>query len=88
MYRAKDDGRNSYQLFTAEMNAQARERRGARDRACAARSSASELALHYQPQVDLRTGEVAASRRWCAGSIRSAGWCRRRSSSRSPRRAA
>ena len=28
--------------------------------------------LHYQPVVDLRTGDVTASRRWCAGSTRGA----------------
>ena len=34
-----------------------------------------ELELHYQPQLDLATGEVAASRRWCAGAIRCADSC-------------
>ena len=36
-----------------------------------------EFELHYQPLVKLETEESAASRRWCAGIIRSAGLFRR-----------
>ena len=57
MYRAKDEGRNGYQYYSGEMGAQARARveletglRQALERA--------ELRLHWQPQVDLATGEV------------------------------
>ncbi|MDX1584835.1 MAG: EAL domain-containing protein, partial [Thermoanaerobaculia bacterium] len=57
MYRAKSLGRNNYQLCTAEMNEKAMERlslerdlRGALDR--------QEFLLHYQPQVDLASGEI------------------------------
>ncbi|MBA3866052.1 MAG: EAL domain-containing protein [Solirubrobacterales bacterium] len=57
MYRAKESGRARCVLFDAEMRAGAmhrleteRELRGALDR--------DELALHYQPVVNLRTGEV------------------------------
>ena len=32
-----------------------------------------QLELHYQPIVDLADGSIAASRRWCAGAIPSAG---------------
>jgi diguanylate cyclase (GGDEF)-like protein len=57
MYRAKSQGRNTFQFYTAEMNELANERlsmeqslRRAIDR--------DELLLHYQPRVNLRTGEV------------------------------
>jgi diguanylate cyclase (GGDEF)-like protein/PAS domain S-box-containing protein len=57
MYRAKESGRNRSVLFDAEMRATAarrleteRELRGAIER--------DELELHYQPIVNLRSGEV------------------------------
>jgi diguanylate cyclase (GGDEF)-like protein/PAS domain S-box-containing protein len=58
MYRAKDAGRNSYQMFTPAMNSRALERlalendlRHALDR--------GELELHYQPQISIATGQVS-----------------------------
>jgi len=58
--RAKQTGRNSYQFYTPEMNAQAFERmvfeaslRRAVDR--------GEFLLHYQPQVEVRTGRVVGA---------------------------
>jgi EAL domain-containing protein (putative c-di-GMP-specific phosphodiesterase class I) len=57
MYRAKSQGRNTFQFYTAEMNELANERlsmeqslRRAIDR--------DELLLHYQPRVNLRTNKV------------------------------
>jgi len=57
MYRAKSQGRNTFQFYTAEMNELANERltmeqslRRAIDR--------DELLLHYQPRLNLRTGKV------------------------------
>ncbi len=57
MYRAKASGRNQFQFFTAEMNAQAQDRlllesdmrRGI---------EADEFILHYQPQVDLASNKI------------------------------
>ena len=57
MYRAKESGRNKYQFYTAAMNTQIRERieienglRHALER--------GELVLHYQPQVNIVSGEI------------------------------
>ncbi len=57
MYCAKDLGRNNFQFYTEEMNAQVVERltlerslRGALDK--------KELSLMYQPQVDIATGRI------------------------------
>lgn len=57
MYRAKETGRNGFQFYTAEMNAQAQERLGIENdlrRAIAQQ----EFVLHFQPQVDIASGRV------------------------------
>ncbi len=58
MYKAKEQGRNNFQFYEADMGAGAFERlivenalRGAVQR--------SELLLHYQPQFDLASGRLA-----------------------------
>ena len=43
-----------------------------------------ELVLHYQPKISVAGGQVTASRRSSAGSIRGTGCSPRRSSSRWP----
>ena len=57
MYRAKETGRNNVQFYKAAMNERALERlriegdlRNAIER--------EEFVLHYQPQIDLRTGQI------------------------------
>ncbi|MCR4314264.1 MAG: EAL domain-containing protein [Candidatus Uhrbacteria bacterium] len=57
MYLAKEEGRNAYRFYTTAMNARTIERlelenglRKAIER--------DELLLHYQPQIDIKTGEV------------------------------
>jgi diguanylate cyclase (GGDEF)-like protein/PAS domain S-box-containing protein len=59
MYKAKDAGRDSFQFFTAEMNTRAHERLALQDgiRQGIARS---EFHLVYQPQVDLKSGQIFA----------------------------
>ena len=60
MYQAKEAGRHSYRFFKPTMNVRAVERqfieeslRGALERV--------EFTLHYQPKLDLRTGEIAGA---------------------------
>ena len=57
MYRAKEQGRGRYQFFTEELNVAAMEKmnlesdiRGALQR--------DEFHLHYQPQVDIKSGRI------------------------------
>jgi diguanylate cyclase (GGDEF)-like protein len=58
MYRAKNDGRNSYSFFTADMHGQAlewltleRDMRKAIDQ--------GDFVLHYQPQINLDTRQIS-----------------------------
>jgi len=57
MYQAKDNGRNGYQFFTQAMNGRVLERLTMETdlRSALARD---EFVLHYQPQVDLKSGHV------------------------------
>jgi len=60
MYRAKEVGRNNLQLFDAEMAKKAHERllRHEELRDAVARG---EFLLHYQPQMNLKTGRIFAA---------------------------
>ena len=57
LYRAKDQGRHGYQLFAPEMNARA-VRRLSLEQALRRALERGEFELHYQPQIDLRTGAI------------------------------
>ena len=59
MYRAKEIGGDNFQFYTPELNARVHEKFLLQEelRNALARS---EFVLHYQPQVDLRTGRVFA----------------------------
>ncbi len=57
MYRAKEMGRNNAQFYAAEMNVKAMERLLLESSLHHALER-NEFLLHYQPQVDLRSGEI------------------------------
>lgn len=57
MYQAKDEGRNSYRFFDEQMNVKAVEHLQLRNGLRRA-IDRGEFELHYQPQLDLRTGAV------------------------------
>ncbi|MGA7616108.1 MAG: EAL domain-containing protein [Thermoanaerobaculia bacterium] len=58
MYRAKEAGRDNWQLYTAKMSAVARERFELETRLRRA-VSRNELVIHYQPLVDMQTRAIA-----------------------------
>jgi diguanylate cyclase (GGDEF)-like protein/PAS domain S-box-containing protein len=60
MYQAKENGRQSYQFFKPAMNIRAVERQtieGSLRRAL----ERQEFALHYQPKINLGTGEISGA---------------------------
>jgi len=66
MYRAKQQGRDTYRFFTAQMNVDALARLSL-DNALRQAVERSEFVLHYQPKVSLRSGcivGVEALLRW------------------------
>ncbi len=58
MYRAKDQGRNNYQFYSAQMNKHTFERL-AMESSLRRALERNEFVLHYQPKLDLRTGAIA-----------------------------
>ena len=69
LYRAKELGRNNYQVFDPQLNRRAMERL-VMERDLRRALHDDEFVLHYQPQFDLKTGElrgVEALVRWKQG---------------------
>jgi diguanylate cyclase (GGDEF)-like protein/PAS domain S-box-containing protein len=60
MYQAKENGRQSYQFFKPAMNVRAVERQSIEESLRRA-VERNEFALHYQPKVNLRTGEISGA---------------------------
>src|ERR1700688_4266750 len=60
MYQAKENGRQSYQFFKPAMNVRAVERQAIEGRLRRALER-QEFALHYQPKINLSTGEVSGA---------------------------
>jgi diguanylate cyclase (GGDEF)-like protein/PAS domain S-box-containing protein len=57
MYQAKENGRNNYQFFEKDMNVRALERQSVEENLCFALDR-DELIMHYQPKINLKTGEI------------------------------
>jgi diguanylate cyclase (GGDEF)-like protein len=60
MYRAKERGRNNFQFYTSEMNARANERL-ALEHSLRKALERKELLLHYQPKVEVATGNIVGA---------------------------
>jgi len=57
MYRAKEEGRNTYEFYAHEINAQAAERLNMQNLLRYALER-QELLLHYQPKVKVKSGQI------------------------------
>src|ERR1700689_5402553 len=57
MYQAKENGPTTYQFFTPAMNVRAVERQSIEEDLRGALKR-QEFALHYQPEIDLKTGAI------------------------------
>ncbi len=60
MYHAKQHGRNCYEFYASEMNARSMERLSIENNLRNALSR-DELLLHYQPKVDIMTGQICGA---------------------------
>ncbi|MEI6209627.1 MAG: EAL domain-containing protein [Desulfuromonadales bacterium] len=60
MYHAKTHGRNSYHFFSQEMSEHVQERVRL-ERLLRRSIERSELSVHYQPQIDLKTGRLVGA---------------------------
>jgi diguanylate cyclase (GGDEF)-like protein/PAS domain S-box-containing protein len=60
MYQAKENGRRTYQFFKPAMNVRAVQRQ-AIEESLRAGFERNEFALHYQPKINLRTGEISGA---------------------------
>jgi diguanylate cyclase (GGDEF)-like protein/PAS domain S-box-containing protein len=60
MYQAKENGRQSYQFFKPAMNVRAVERQSIEESLRRALER-QEFALHYQPKINLRNGEISGA---------------------------
>jgi diguanylate cyclase (GGDEF)-like protein/PAS domain S-box-containing protein len=60
MYQAKENGRQSYQFFEPAMNVRAVERQSIEE-SLRRGLERREFALHYQPKVNMKTGEITGA---------------------------
>jgi predicted signal transduction protein with EAL and GGDEF domain len=69
MYHAKEHGRNNFQFFEAQMNLKAAERQSLESSLRLALER-GEFLLHYQPKVNLGTGEITGVNTLAAAGLR------------------
>jgi len=60
LYRAKEQGGNNYQFYTADMNAKALKRLALENNLRRALER-DEFVLHYQPQIDINSGQMVGA---------------------------
>jgi diguanylate cyclase (GGDEF)-like protein len=60
MYRAKERGRNTFEIFSPALRAEANERI-ALEAALRRGLEREEFVLHYQPKVDIKTGQITGA---------------------------
>ena len=69
MYRAKDAGRNRFEFFSEQLNAESRRKIGL-ERNLRQAFHDGDLEVHYQPQFDISTGNISGAEallRWSYG---------------------
>jgi diguanylate cyclase (GGDEF)-like protein len=81
MYRAKEIGRDNFQFYAPAFNTRAHEKFLLQEELRNAVVN-SQFVLHYQPQVDLRTGRIFAVEALIRWKHPTWAWCHRSSSSR------
>ncbi len=86
MYQAQGAGRNTYRLFSEQMNTEAAEQVHMRNELRPALER-SEFVLHYQPQIELSSGLVVGVEALIRWTIRSRAWCTPAASYRSLKKA-
>ncbi|WP_341649476.1 GGDEF domain-containing protein [Thauera humireducens] len=85
MYGAKAAGRNNFQFFVPAMNERVPTSASSSKARCAGPLPESSCCCTTNPRSTPAAAAQSAARRWCAGNTPNADWCRRPSSSRSPR---
>lgn len=72
MYHAKDKGRNNYQFFRENMNVRAVERQSL-EAVLRRALERHEFLLHYQPKINLQSGEISGAEALIRGMLRDRG---------------
>jgi diguanylate cyclase (GGDEF)-like protein len=60
MFRAKGEGRDTFQVYSEEMSIELKER-ARMEKGLRTASENDEFVVHYQPEVDLRTGRIVGA---------------------------
>jgi diguanylate cyclase (GGDEF)-like protein len=73
MYLAKENGRNQFSFYTPELNADARNKLALENELRRAILQ-HELTLHYQPKVDLLSGNIVGAEALCRWQLADGSW--------------